>query len=117
VSSTCHTSACRCFACICSKSSDLLDFYLSPAAAGDEPTPYTALLNGVVQGYCEVTGATGCGYAYVKGVASSCDDPKTQLRLINAGTFAMFNISVDNHRWVAAHVSKAAKCACKPPCS
>jgi hypothetical protein len=84
--------------CICSKSSELLDFYLSLALDGNELTPYTALLNGVGQGYCEATGATGCGYAYVKGVAGSCDDPKTKLRLINGGSFAVFNISIDNHR-------------------
>lgn len=82
------------------KSSELLDYYLSPASDGDEPTPYTALLNGVGQGYCEVTGAAGCGYAYIKGVAGYCDDPKTKLRLINAGSFAVFNISIDNHRMI-----------------
>jgi hypothetical protein len=88
--------------CFCSKSSELLDFYLSPESGGNEPTPYTALLNNVGQGYCEVTGATGCGYAYVKGVAGSCDNPKTKLRLINGGSFAVFNISIDNHRWVGS---------------
>jgi hypothetical protein len=75
-----------------------LNFFLSPASGGDEPTPYTALINGIGQGHCKATGATGCGYSYIKGVAGSCDNPKTKLRLINGGSFAVFNISVDNHR-------------------
>lgn len=63
--------------------------------------PYDALLNGLGTGYCEVTGASGCSYSYVKGVASHCSEPKTKMRFINMAGFAAFNISVDNHRCAA----------------
>ncbi|KAF8067249.1 fetC [Scenedesmus sp. PABB004] len=77
---------------------ELTRYYLSPASGGNEPTPYTALLNGVGQGACEAGGATGCGYSYTRAIASSCASPKTRLRLVNAGSFAVFNVSIDAHR-------------------
>lgn len=80
-------------------SSKLLAVYMSPASGGDEPTPYTALLNGLGQGYCVKKKVPGCKYSYVKGVASTCNNPQTLVRFINAGAFAIFNVSVDNHRW------------------
>lgn len=87
-------------------SSVLLKQYMSPASDGDEPTPYTALMNGLGQGYCVVTGAGNCSYSYIKGQASFCDNPKTKLRIINAGGFAVFNISIDNHRWAVAFAAR-----------
>eukprot|EP00775_Hariotina_reticulata_P010675 gene10675-10834_t len=81
-------------------SNTLLDFYLSPASGGDDPTPYGALMNGIGQATCVVGNATGCQYAYVKGVASSCKNPKTRIRLLNGGGYANFNISIDNHRLI-----------------
>lgn len=57
-----------------------------------------ALLGGIGQGYCENTNATGCGYMYIKGEAGNCANPKTKLRLINSGGFAVFQVSIDKHR-------------------
>jgi hypothetical protein len=78
----------------------LLKQYLSPASQGDEPVPYTALLNGVGQGTCVLENTTDCTYAYVKAAPSTCKDPKTRLRIISASSFARFNFSIDNHRQV-----------------
>jgi hypothetical protein len=56
-------------------------------------------MNGLGQGYCINNGLDSCSYARVKGVAAACGGgPKMLLRFINAGAFARFNISIDNHR-------------------
>jgi hypothetical protein len=67
---------------------------------GNEPVPNNALMNGRGQGYCGGSGQPECSYARIKGVAHNCSDPLTKLRIINAGAFAVFNVSIDNHRMI-----------------
>jgi hypothetical protein len=55
-------------------------------------------MNGIGQATCVVGNATGCDYTYVQGVASSCKNPKTRMRLLNAGGYSNFIFSIDNHR-------------------
>ena len=67
---------------------------------GNEPVPNNALMNGRGQGYCGGSGQPECSYARIKGVAHNCSDPLTKLRIINAGAFAVFSVSIDNHRMI-----------------
>lgn len=48
----------------------------------------------------QTPGCTGaaCKYALLKGVASTCNNPKTKLRLINSGGLEVINVTIDNHR-------------------
>lgn len=62
--------------------------------------PYDGVINTAGQGYCILNNLTSCGYTRFKGAASDCTNPQTKLRIINAGAFAVFNISVDNHRMI-----------------
>jgi hypothetical protein len=72
---------------------------------GDEPVPDSALIN--FKGQAALTAAakkTVAANATVKGTAVHCDAPRasmTRLRFINCGGFAVFNVSIDNHRLVA----------------
>ncbi|KAF8061145.1 fetC [Scenedesmus sp. PABB004] len=85
------------------------------APGGREPTPHSGLINEHGQGHCApqpravaagaapaprgaAPDAPPCGYSYVRAVASTCDHPRTRLRIINAGGSAVFNVSIDNHR-------------------
>lgn len=36
----------------------------------------------------------------MKAVASSCDNPKTRLKLLNTGAAARFNVSIDGYRMI-----------------
>lgn len=75
----------------------LLDYYASPLSQGNEPVPYDSLMNFVGQG--NATGSAA-SYAYIKGAAGFCNNPKTKLRIMDTGGFARFNVSVDNHRMI-----------------
>lgn len=61
-------------------------------APSAEPTPISALINGVGQDGCK---GSKCKYAVVPAQeGGTCDDPKTGLRLINEAGFAEFIVSI-----------------------
>lgn len=59
-------------------------------------------MNGWGQGSCGGDGQPACTYARIKGAAGGCDNPQTKLRFINAGAFAVFNVSA---LWSASNSS------------
>ena len=71
---------------------------------GDEPVPNDALVNFKGQGDLSPEARQlVSSYSLIKGAAVLCDSPLTsmaRLRFINSGGFAVFNVSIDNHRMI-----------------
>eukprot|EP00775_Hariotina_reticulata_P005109 gene5109-5349_t len=57
----------------------------------------STLINGVGQ---SSSCGKSCKYAMVRGFASSCDNPRMRMRIINSGGGSIFNVSIDDHRMI-----------------
>lgn len=78
--------------------------------------PDSALINFKGQAALSATAKKSvAAYATVKGTAVHCDAPRasmTRLRFINSGGFAVFNVQIDNRRWVVL----SPQCGARHPC-
>lgn len=88
--------------------SELLAFYLSTAANGEEPTPRMGVINGVSQDTCVSTDPSTCLYAMIKGTPGTCEGPQTRVRIVNSGGFGVFDVSIDKHRMMVVAVDAVA---------
>lgn len=74
--------------------------YLAPAVENDEPIPDNGLVNGQNYFNCSSYGTDAnrtCHNDTFHSVITLRENTKTRLRLINAGAFASFEFSIDNH--------------------
>ncbi|KAK1752643.1 multicopper like protein [Echria macrotheca] len=77
-----------------------LDTYLAPDNENSEPVPDNGLINGMAYFNCSLYGADSGRICYdnnTYSVLSLEADKRYRLRLINTGSFAEFEFSVDNH--------------------
>jgi iron transport multicopper oxidase len=74
------------------ETADVLNkFFLSPESGGDEPTPDSALINGVGNYYCQ---APNCESFYDTKIVNG---KAKKFRFINESAMAVFHISIDHH--------------------